>query len=445
MKKITSFLLALLFLFSLSLPVFAEKDAIYDLSLDSQGVYIFNPETGSAIYEKAENARTSPASTTKIVTALVVLEECADPKNTFITTPDPSMFSYIVEEGGVHMQLLKGEIFSVYDLLLGMMMNSFCDAAELLAYHFGGESVEAFVEKMNRKAADLGLENSHFENPHGLYEPDHYSSPKDIAIFLSEAAKIDLFREIISTRNYQIPATAQSPARDLRYTVSIFYESNSYYLDAFVGGKSGYTSQAGRCLATLSEKDGVSYVSVLLGANLDRNRQYPGNMAWIETHTLISYAYEHYEVKSVLKKGDEIAQIAITDSETKIPAVAGEEILVLTRKDTDPTYRVELPDFLSAPEVENGKEVGKATLLFNEEDTGKSYPLVLKWDGVPIVTKSVLEKGAEGAADAVSGIFKTDKVFTVLLILLLILIAVCIPAMKITQNWHKKKSHRPKH
>ncbi len=445
MKRLFSLILALILILPLSLSVHAEKDAIYDLSLDSQGVYVFNTETGSAIYEKAENSRMSPASTTKIMTALVVLDLCEDPKNTLITTPDTDLFAYIINEGGVHMQLYRGEVFTAYDLLLGMMMNSYCDAADLLAYHFGGESVEAFVEKMNARAASLSLENTHFQNAHGLNAPDHYSSPKDLALILAEAAKNPLFREIISTRNYQIPATAHSGPRDLRYTVNIFYESNSYYLDCFIGGKSGFTNQAGRCLATLSEKDGITYVSVLLGANLDGNRQYPGNMAWIETHTLLSYAYENFEIRSVLAKGEEIARLPVLDSESTVPVVAGEEILVLTRKEAEPGYRIELPESLAVSEIQKDAQVGKAVLQFNGEDSDKAYPLVLNWDGVPIVTKSAIEKGAENAADAVTGIFKTDRIFLILIILLLLLVAICIPAMKITQRMHQKKSHRPKH
>lgn len=446
MKKITSLLLALLVAFPiLSGAVFAEKDPIYDIALDSQGVYVFNPQTGTAVYEKSAESRMFPASTTKIMTALVVLENCPDPRSETITVSDPSLFAYIVEDGGVNMALSRGETFTTYDLLAGLLMNSYCDAADLLAYHFGGGSISAFVEKMNQKAEALGLKNTHFENAHGLHSPDHYSSPKDIALIFEDALRFDLFREIISTRSYTIPATSAHAARPLRYTVNIYYDTNDYYLPAFVGGKSGFTDQAGRCLATFSEKDGVSYISVLFGANMDTTKNYTDNMAWVDTHTLISYLYENFQIKSVLSKGQKIAEIAVTDSETHLPVLAGEDILVLTRADSEPSYEIELPKEISAPEVADGKTIGSVALYFNGEKAEGSYPLVLSWDQKPIPTKSAIEKGAESAANAVSGIFREDKVFVILFVLLLLTVGVCLPAVRITQKLQKSKSHRPKH
>lgn len=446
MKRIVSLFLALILCLASFLPALAAgKDAIYDLALDSQGVYVFNPETGVAIYEKAAESRMFPASTTKIMTALVVLEHCSDPKDTRVTVENTDIFRYIIEDGGVHANLVRGETFTVYDLLMGLMMASWCDVADLLAYHFGGGSVASFVEMMNKKAQDMGLENTHFENAHGLHHSNHYSSPRDIALILAEAVKKTAFREIITTRNYTIPATEKAGARSVRYTVNIYYPSNDYYLDAFVGGKSGFTDPAGRCLATYSQKDGVSYVSVLLGANMDTTRRYGDNMAWVETHTLISYAYEHYEVKSVLEKGEKVGKIPVLDGDVELDVVAGEEIRVLTRKEEVPTYQVSLPQSVDLKDVKDGARIGQAQLYFNGEAAEGSYPLLLRWDGVPITTKGAIQKGAENAADAVGGIFKTDKIFLTLLILLLVIIALCIPAMKITRALHKKKSHRPKH
>ncbi len=445
MKKFLSLILALTLLFPLSFSAKAEKDAIYDLVLDSQGAYVFNLETDTAIYEKAQDSRMFPASTTKIMTALVVLENCPDPKNTFITVEDTSLFRYIIEDGGVHMSLMNGETFTVYDLLLGLMINSFCDVAELLAYHFGNRNVENFIEMMNQRAHKIGLENTHFENAHGLHSTNHYSSPRDVALFMAEAIKNETFLEIISTRKYTIPATGQRGERQLNHTVNIYSEKNDYYLDAFVGGKSGFTDQAGRCLATYSTKDGISYVSVLLGANMDTNRNYSGNMSYIETHTLISYAYEHFQIQTVLEKGAQIGQIPVTDGEVSLPVLAGEEIRVLSRKGETPGYFVLLPEAILPDKVKDGAVVGEAKLMFNGEEAEGSYPLVLSWDGVPITTKSQIQKGAESAWGSVSKIFQTDETFLTLLILLIFIVALCIPAMKITRILHKKKSHRPKH
>ncbi len=443
-KTISLFLAVLLMTFALPLSVFAEKDAIYDLALDTQGVYVYNLETDTAIYEKAENARMFPASTTKIVTALVTLENCKDPKKETITVKDMTIFNEIIEEGGVHMELTRGETFTVYDLLVGLMMASYCDVAELLATHFGG-TTENFAKMMNQKAKAVGAENTNFENAHGLHHPNHYSSPKDIALLFEEALNNETFREIISLRNYTLPETNHHQERKLRHTVSTYYETNDFYLPCYVGGKSGFTNQAGRCLATYSEENGVSYISVLLGANMDNNRKYPGNMAQIETHTLLSYAYEHFDVKTVMEKGETLGKIGVTDSDKTLPVVAGEDIVTLVRDGSEPTYEVDIPKEISVTEMKKDKEIGSVRLYFNGEEAEGSYPILLSWDGTPIATKSAIEKGAETAAKAVSGIFKTDRVFVILFILLLLVIFICLPIFRATQILHKKKSHRPKH
>ncbi len=457
MKRITSFLLALFLLLTLSASVFAEeataetepittenkKDPIYDIALDAQGVYVFNPETGTAIYEKAADSRMYPASTTKIMTALVILEMCEDPKNTTVTVDSMQMFNYIINDGGVHMGLVRGETFTVYDLLVGTMMASYCDAPELLAHHFGNGDISAFIQKMNDRVASLGLKNTHFENAHGLHSSNHYSSPRDMATILWEAMKNETFREILSLRSYVIPKTGYRAERNVNFSVKSYLETSQYYLDAYVGGKSGYTDQAGRCLATYSETEDLTFVSVLFGGNMDRSK--PKNIAEIETHTLISYAMENFEIRTVLEKGAEVGSVAITDSETTLPVIAGEDIRVLNRKGSEPGFTTQLPTEISVTEVENNKEIGKAVLSFNGEATEKKYSLLLTWDGAPIVTKSVVEKGAENAANAVSGIFREDEIFVILLILLLTVIAICIPAFRITRHLHQKKSHKPRH
>jgi D-alanyl-D-alanine carboxypeptidase len=458
MKRLLSLLFALILLLSLSFSALAEevgtpspeeagvnsvKDPIYDITLDSQGVYLVNTETDTVIYKKAENARMSPASTTKIMTALLVLEACPDPKNTTVTVTDTEMFSYILEMGGVNMQLSKGETFTVYDLLVSMMVKSSCDVGDLLGSHLEG-SVSAFVEKMNQKALSFGLKDTHFENTHGLHHNNHYSSPHDIAVIFREALKNPTFREIISIRKYTVPATEKSGPRTVEHTVAAYSPKNSHYHPAFVGGKSGFTNQAGRCLVTLSEQNGVSFISVLMGANME-NRTYPGNMAQIETRTLIEYAYDHYSVTSFYEKGEKLGEVKVKDSEVSLPVVAKDTLSLLVRGGSEPIVTTSIPEEIDLSAVADGAVIGEISVGFREREGTVTLPLSLQWDGTPITTKSYLEKKAEGAAAALSGIFREDKVFVSLLIMLLLTVALCIPAIKITQRLHKKKSHRPKH
>lgn len=443
--RISALLLAVLLVF-FALPVsgFAEKDPIGDLSLDSQGAYLCNLETGAVLYKKAATARMCPASLTKVVTALIVLENIKSPKEERVYIGDTSPYQYIVEDNGVNMQLVNGETFTVYDLLAGLLIASYCDAADILAVHTAG-SVPAFVEKMNAKAEELHLENTHFENAHGLNATNHYSSPEDLATLFREALRFDVFVELISLYSYTIPANNAHESRVVRHTVDIFNPQNQYYLDAFVGGKSGFTDEAGRCLICYSKKDGLSFVSVLMGANMDSSKRYPGNMAWIETSQLVSYAYENYTVQTLYESGQTITTLPVTDSDQTVPVAVAEEVRVLVRAGVQPVPEITLPEILSATDVQDKKQVGTLQLNLSGEEYFTSYPLVLVWDGTPVVTKSALEKGAESAGRAIAGIFREDRVFVVLLILLLLVIAVTLPATRVAKRLHKKKSHRPKH
>ena len=452
----------------------AARDPIYDLALDSQGVYLWNPETDTVLYEKNARMRMYPASTTKILTALVVLDHCPDPSAATITATDVSLFAPIIEDGAVHMDIRQGETFTVQDLLTGMMLNSFCDAAQLLAWYYGGESVENFVDMMNEKAAQLGMDSSHFTNAHGLHDPDHWSCPRDIALLLKKAVEDDRFLAIISTRRGTIPASSLHGARELKYTVDIFYENNKYYsdyyLDAFVGGKSGFTDEAGRCLAAYSKKDGVSYVSVLMGANLDGAKKYGGkNMAWIETSTLVRYAYENFSPQTLLEKGQKIADLPVRDSDVTLPVVAGEDVVLLARNGVRAEYSLDLPENIGVEEVEDGVLVGRATVFLireapsqepaqtgeepaqtgeapePEREEGPACPLLLQWDGTPVPTKNLLEKEGEKAGQAIRRIFSEDRNFVILVILVAALVIISIPAVKITQRMMKKRAKRPKH
>ena len=444
--RLAAFILVFTCLLSCATLVNAAPDPIYDIALDSQGAYLVNLETGTVLYEKNAGMRMFPASLTKILTALVVLDNCSDPENTTITVTDTSLFQPILDEGGVNMDIRTGESFSVQNLLVGMMLNSYCDAAELLAWHFGGESTEKFVDMMNQKAAEIGMTQSHFVNAHGLHDPDHWSCPRDIALLMEKAVQDPRFVAILERRGGSIPATELHAARQFVHTVNIFYKENPYYLDAFVGGKSGFTDQARRCLATYSTKDGVSYISVMMGANMDGARKYSGNMAFVETSTLLAYVYENYSLQTLLEKGQQLSEIPILDSDVKLPVVAGEDVILLARNESTAEYSLDLPEAISAAEVEDGTVVGSVSLTINGETAeGAGCPLLLQWDGKPITTKSFLEKEGKKVGEAVRRIFTEDKNFVILVILLVVIVILSIPAVKLTQRAIRKKAKRPKH
>ena len=202
---------------------------------------------------KAYNAhiKLPMASTTKIMTALIVLEKVN--LNEVITIPNEA-----VGIEGSSIYLKKGDKMSIKDLLYGLMLRSGNDAAVALAIHTAG-SVDKFVELMNDKVKDLGLNNTHFANPHGLSAKNHYTSSYDLAIITSEAFKNSQFKEIVSTKMHVVKGETEEENRYFANKNRILY---SY--DGACGVKTGYTMEAGRCLVTSSIRNGMQVIAVAL-------------------------------------------------------------------------------------------------------------------------------------------------------------------------------------
>ena len=262
---------------------------VYDLTSDT---LIFAQDIDEKLY---------PASLTKVMTALLTIEMESD-LDQMVTVTAEGLKG--MEPGGSNVALRVDEQMSVRDLLYCLMVKSGNDAASVLAVHNSG-SIEAFVEVMNRRAAELGCTGTHFANAHGLHHDDHYTTARDMARILREAMQYPLFEEIFCTKEYTVPATNVSEPRELA-TTNYLIRSNGYpdVTDSRVlGGKTGNTSKAGRCLVTVSEKDDMKLISVILGAKGTRGSdgysftRY-GNFE--ETSDLLDFAYKRYTTMQVL-------------------------------------------------------------------------------------------------------------------------------------------------
>ncbi|MBQ9544675.1 MAG: D-alanyl-D-alanine carboxypeptidase [Clostridia bacterium] len=361
MKRIILLILAAAFL----IPSAAA--APFTLQTDSQSAFMMSLDTGQTVFDKASDVRRAPASLTKIMTALVVLENCADPENETITVPDVSLFQEIKDDGGVEIALIQGETFTVSDLLHAMMLASACDAAQLLAWHFGGGSVENFVAKMNEKAASLGMENTHYVNPHGLEALDHYSSARDVATSVLASLENSFFVSIISGYTYVIPKTEKSSAREITYTIAMLNPNGSLYYPGMIGVKSGYTSQAGRCLASVAEKNGMKFLLVVMGANL--GAQSSTYLSYTDTAALYDYAFSNLELRDVLNTTEVYAQIPVTgaENETAVELRSDRELKIVCPRGAEIKLAISVPETLEAP-VSEGK-LGTVEVFVSDELT----------------------------------------------------------------------------
>lgn len=247
-------------------------------SVSAKSAILIDASDGSVLYEKNGRERMGMASTTKIMTALVISELL--PLDREISIPAEA-----VNTEGSSVYLTEGEILTVGELLYALLLSSANDAAVALAVAAAG-SIEAFAQKMNARASKLGLEDTHFVNPHGLYHEEHYTTAYDLAIIAAEALRVSSLREIMSAKRAVIPQgiTPENPEGS---TERYLYNHNKmlHLYDGAIGVKTGFTKKTGRCLVSAAQRDGLTLVAVTLNASDD----------WNDHRAMLDHGYSLYE------------------------------------------------------------------------------------------------------------------------------------------------------
>ena len=322
---------------------------------------LIEASSGRLLMGEHEHDRLPMASTTKIMTALLILESRED-LNALVEV-DP----LAAGTEGSSLYLKAGERMSLRDLLYGLMMHSGNDAAVALAIHSAG-SVEAFAARMNRRAAELGLVDTHFMNPNGLHDPQHYTSAYDLARLGAAAMEAPFFRELVGTERYT--ATTGDRARTFKTKNRILTR-----VDGGCGVKTGFTKKAGRCLCFAARREGMLLVGAVLNA--------PD--MWGDAERILEGGFSGYELRTFLRPGEEVGRILVTGSEKKtLPAVAKEGILYPVRRDgqDEAALDVRLLDSLAA-KVHPGDRAGEATLIVNGQRI-KTVPLAVSEGAEPL-------------------------------------------------------------
>lgn len=251
--------------------------SMQEVHISAHNAILMEQKSGRVIFEKDAHERRPIASITKVMTAIIAIENGNLKDKVKVS-------ERAIHTEGSSIYLQRGETMTLEDLLYGLMLRSGNDAAIAIAEHIGG-SVEGFVFLMNEKARYLGMTNTNFKNPHGLDEDGHYSSAYDIAILTRYAMENELFREISGSESYH------SKNRDYRWNNK--NKLLTRYYDYCTGGKTGYTKKAGRTLVTTAEKNDLELISVTLNAPDD----------WNDHRSLYDWGYEHYDLVLLEKKG----------------------------------------------------------------------------------------------------------------------------------------------
>ena len=355
------------------MSVFSASAVDYGFDIDpvSKAVYMENLNTKTVVYEKNSEQKMYPASTTKIMTFIVTAENVGDLDSTKVTVKQDVIDGLDPESTVMGLADHIGEQVSVRDLLYGLMLPSGNDAALVLADHIGG-GIEGFAEKMNAKAAELGCKGTHFANPHGLYDTDHYTTARDMAIIAKHAMTIPSFMEICNTVSYT--PNGFETLHNTNYMIDQEAMGGMYYYEYTKGIKTGYLDEAGKCLVTSSDKDGDKYLCVCFGADYDYEENV--NYAMLDTAKLYKQAYENLGVQTIYGTNDSVASVDVKNARDKrtLSAVPEKAISAFLPKNYDKNKlktETNCPQQVEAP-VKKGDVLGTVSVNYDGLDLGST-------------------------------------------------------------------------
>ena len=311
-------------------------------AVSAHSAIVIDAETGRVLYEKNADERALIASTTKIMTALVICEQC----NVLDRVRIPKE---AVGIEGSSMYLQEGEVLTVQELLYGLMLRSGNDAAVALAIYCSG-TVEGFAQLMNDKAHQLGMKNSHFSNPNGLDAPDHYSTARDLAALSAAAMENPIFAQTVSTKSVTVGQRLLQNHNKLLWQV-----------EGADGVKTGYTKAAGRILVSSAKRQGRRLVVVTINDPND----------WKDHAALLNDGFSQYEIRKILQEGDYLGSVEVESGQCgyvgiyaaasfSYPLAVGEKTRIILQD----------PGFVYAP-VAQGQSAGFAHILVDDKVVGK--------------------------------------------------------------------------
>ncbi len=375
MKKLNK-ILVILFMFIMLCNFFsvsfcaslAENTATLDSKITSEAVLIMESSTGKVVYERNGYQQKYPASTTKILTGILAIENCN--LNETATASEYAIRS--IPSGYTTANIQVGETLSIKDLLNALMLRSANEAAIILAEHISG-SQEAFADLMNKKAEEIGCKQTHFVNSNGVHDDNHYTTAYDLALIARYCMQNETFREIVKQSSFTLPATDAYPSESRTYPNTnnlVVYDNrdriDNYYYEYATGIKTGYTTPAKNCLISSALKDGIEYICVVLGASIFNTNEGSVSGRYVDSINLFNYAFENYSFRDLMSANSKVESIQIENAtkDTKnLDLLISDDLSVyvsIDNKDTDLESNITLKENLQAP-ISKGDIVGTIT------------------------------------------------------------------------------------
>lgn len=341
------FLVLSIIMFSSSYIVLANDN----IDINASAALLIDNRTNKILYSKNENEKLFPASTTKIITAILVIENYSlDEK---VTASYDAIMN--IPQGYATANIQVGEELTIKQLLDMLLVHSANDAANVLAEYAGG-SISSFVAMMNTKINELGLTSTHFTNPYGLQDDNHFSTAHDLAVMMQYCLKNNTFKQLSGQASCAITATNKSAPRKYASTNELLIAGNINYSPYVISGKTGFTSKAGGCLVSMAYHNDLELIGVILNSN-DR---------FGDTRKLYNYGYNNYSLKNIVNANDVITSIEIKNASnipSKLDVLVSETVPVLAKNSDDLkniTPEIALNKNISAP-ITEGQTLGKVS------------------------------------------------------------------------------------
>ncbi len=377
-RKIAVFLAVLMLFGALSRIPVSAVTFTPNFTVTSEAAVLINLDKDIIVYEKNPTKKMYPASLTKIMTAIVVLDHVEDLDNTTFEAP-LVVFDELYGQGASSVGYRRGEIITANDLMYSMLMASACESAGTLAYNVGGGSIPNFIDMMNQKAAEIGCSGTNFVNPHGLYDDEQYTNVHDMAIIAKYAVdNYPKFVEIATTAEYTLHATNYNPDGWLTiHHTNAMVQKGEFYYEPARGLKTGTLDESGRNLASMASKDGNNYLLVTMGAPINDAEGNTAHEQYIDQQNIYEWAFNTFSYKKILSSDEEITEIPVKlgDGAEHVLLVPGEDFYTLWPNTLDESNLkreistdgfVDADGAVTAP-VAKGQVLGSYTLSLSGE------------------------------------------------------------------------------
>ncbi len=362
------------------------------LDLDAAAVLLYEMGSGTMVYAKNIDGRREPASLTKVMTCLLALEHGT--LSDVITVSESALAN--MDPDGSASGLQVGEQLTLEQLLYCLMVESANDAAGVIAEYVAGNDA-AFVDLMNQKAAELGCTGTSFSNTHGLHADDHYTTARDLAKILMAALAYDKFQEIYATDRYVLPATNLHEERILVTTNYLIGTAVTwdYYDERVVGGKTGFTTPAGRCVMLTAKEDGLQYLCVVLGAENVSTDDGTVYGSFVTATKALDFGFDNFTVAEVLSPLAPVAQLPVKDATESVVVTPGEAITTMLPADYDESmlstrYELSSPEGLAAP-LQANETVGVVRKYYGDVCVGETKLVTVTGVEKRVVASAVSE------------------------------------------------------